>query len=123
MKRNPRLVPAGEWLRGEINRSRRFRETVEEELAAINVAQDLAALREKRGLSQAQLARQLGVSQSAIAQLEGGRSLNVELRTLVRTALALGARVTVSIRSDTGTRRVNRRRPAHAARPPRSPAR
>jgi len=62
------------------------------------VAQDLVALRESRGLSQAQLADRLGITQSAIAQLESAQPKNVELRTLVRVAAALGAQVDVSIR-------------------------
>jgi hypothetical protein len=56
----------------------------EPSLAAINIAQDLAALRVSRGLSQTQLAAQLGITKSAIAQLETAQPENVELRTLVR---------------------------------------
>jgi predicted transcriptional regulator len=63
-------------------------------LAAISVAQDVVGLRESRGLSQAQLADRLGITQSAIAQLESAQPKNVELRTLVRVATALGAHST-----------------------------
>jgi len=58
----------------------------------------LVALRESRGLSQAQLARRVGVTRSAIAQLESAQPDNIELRTLARVASALGAHVDVSIR-------------------------
>jgi transcriptional regulator with XRE-family HTH domain len=98
MRRQATVVAADEWLDGLIHQSPGFQAQVEEELASINVAQDLGALRESRGLSQAQLADRLGVTQSAIAQLESARPKNVELRTLVRVATALGARVDVSIR-------------------------
>ena len=57
------------------------------------------ALRESRGLSQAQLADRLGITQSAIAQLESAQPKNIELRTLVRVATALGGHVDVSIRA------------------------
>jgi len=96
--RKQAVVAEDAWLDGLIHQSPAFQAQVEEELAAINVAQDLVALRESRGLSQAQLADRLGITQSAIAQLESAQPKNVELRTLVRVAAALNARVDVSIR-------------------------
>jgi transcriptional regulator with XRE-family HTH domain len=114
------VVAADAWLDGLIHQSPAFQAQVEEELAAINVAQDLVALRESRGLSQAQLADRLGITQSAIAQLESAQPKNVELRTLVRVAAALGAQVDVSIRPRRqGTRKL-RGRAKLAAKPPRS---
>lgn len=98
MRKPATVVAADKWLDGLIQQSPAFRAQVEEELAAINVAQDLVALRESRGLSQAQLADRLGITQSAIAQLESAQPKNVELRTLVRVATALGGHVDVSIR-------------------------
>jgi DNA-binding Xre family transcriptional regulator len=92
------VVAANGWLDRLIHQSPAFQAQVEEELAAIKVAQDLMALRESRGLSQVQLANRLGITQSAIAQLESARPQNVELRTLVRVATALGAQVNLSIR-------------------------
>jgi predicted XRE-type DNA-binding protein len=98
MRKQATVVAADAWLDGVIHHSPAFHAQVEEELAAINVAQDLVALRESRGLSQAQLAERLGITQSAIAQLESAQPKNVELRTLVRVAAALGGHVDVSIR-------------------------
>src|SRR5580704_16677984 len=98
MRKQTTVVAADSWLDGLIHRSPAFQAQVEEELAAINVAQDLVALRESRGLSQVQLAARLGITQSAIAQLESAQPKNVELRTLVRVAAALGAHVDVPIR-------------------------
>ena len=98
MRKHATVVAADHWLDGLIHQSPAFQAQVEEALAAINVAQDLVALRESRGLSQVQLADRLGVTQSAIAQLESAQPKNVELRTLVRVATALGAHVDVSIR-------------------------
>jgi transcriptional regulator with XRE-family HTH domain len=48
-------------------------------------------------VSERQLARRLGVSQPAIAKIEAGRVKNLELRTLVRFAAALGARIRIAI--------------------------
>ena len=57
----------------------------------------LAALRAQRGITQAQLASRLGVSQPHIAKLEAGRAKNLELQTLCRWATALGAKLTVEV--------------------------
>jgi predicted transcriptional regulator len=62
---------------------------------AIRLAFEIRALREKKGLSQRQLAELVGTTQSAIARLEGGR-ISPSLPTLDRIAAALGAEVTVS---------------------------
>ena len=112
MRKQATIVAADEWLDGLIHQSPAFQAQVEEELAAINVAQDLVALRESRGLSQGQLAHRLGITQSAIAQLESAQPKNVELRTLVRVATALGAHVNVSIRPRRQAERKSRRRRA-----------
>lgn len=110
MRKQATVVAADEWLDGLIQQSPAFQAQVEEELAAINVAQDLVALRESRGLSQAQLADRLGITQSAIAQLESAQPKNVELRTLVRVAAALGGHVDVSIRPRRQAKRKSRQR-------------
>ena len=57
-----------------------------------------------------QLADRLGITQSAIAQLESAQPQNVELRTLVRVATALGAHLDVSIRPRRKGERKSRRR-------------
>ena len=77
MRKQATIVAADAWLDGLIHQSPAFQAQVEEELAAINVAQDLVALRESRGLSQMQLATRLGITQSAIAQLESAQPKNV----------------------------------------------
>lgn len=92
-------VSSNAWLDQLVGTSPAFEAKVAEGLAAIDVAQDLVRLRQSRGLSQAQLARRVGVTRSAIAQLESAQIDSIELRTLVRVAAALGAHVDVSIRS------------------------
>ena len=101
-------VPIDPWLDRLVRESPAFEAKVAEGLAAIRLAQDLVALRESRGLSQAQLARRVGVTRSAIAQLESAQPDNIELRTLVRVAAALGAHVDVSIRPDRRAERQSR---------------
>ena len=62
---------------------------------AIRLASEIRSLREKKGLSQRQLAELVGTTQSAIARLEGGR-ISPSLPPLDRIANALGAEVTVT---------------------------
>lgn len=70
----------------------------------------MATLRERRKLSQRQLAEILGVKQPVIAKIESGKGKNLELRTLVRIAAALGAKVQIKIEEDTHARSVNSER-------------
>jgi DNA-binding XRE family transcriptional regulator len=85
------------WAEDQLARDPALARDVEALLAELRVEQDLAALRKARGVSQSQLARRLGVTQPAIAKIEAGRVKNLELRTLVRFAAALGARVRIAI--------------------------
>lgn len=64
---------------------------VEDELAQILIEHKISELRLRRGLTQAALAQRSGVSQPMIAQIESGKLNNLTLKTLARTARALGA--------------------------------
>jgi DNA-binding XRE family transcriptional regulator len=67
---------------------------------AIRIAFEIRALRERKGLSQRQLAELVGTTQSAIARLEAGRN-SPSLPTLDRIAHALGAEVIISFTDTT----------------------
>ncbi|HZU74249.1 MAG TPA: helix-turn-helix transcriptional regulator [Acidimicrobiales bacterium] len=60
------------------------------------MAFEIRALREKKGLSQRELAERIGTTQSAIARLEAGTN-SPSLVTLERVAGALGAEVSLSL--------------------------
>src|ERR1700731_4377347 len=77
-----------------------LRREVEDELAQILIEHKIANLRKRRGLTQAALARRSGVSQPMIAQIESGKLNNLTLRTLARTARALGAHLKVELVPD-----------------------
>lgn len=62
---------------------------------AIRLAMEVRALREKRGLSQRELAERLGTTQSAVARLEAG-NVSPSLPTLDKVAEALGVDLIVS---------------------------
>ena len=74
-----------------------LRREVEDELAEILIEHKIAHLRKRRGLTQAALAQRSGVSQPMIAQIESGRLSNLTLKTLARTARALGASLKVEL--------------------------
>ncbi len=59
------------------------------------LASELIATRARAGLTQAQLAKRMGTTQSAIARLESGRLPSMS--TLKRYADALGCRVLVKL--------------------------
>ena len=68
----------------------------------MKVEQQIVALREKRGLTQRQLAKLLGTSQPYVAKLESGRVKNLGIRTLVKCARALGASVWMTMEPSKG---------------------
>jgi transcriptional regulator with XRE-family HTH domain len=89
-----------EWMEGALQGDAELRRQVEETLNRMRIEQDLAALRERRKLSQRQLAEILGVKQPVIAKIESGNGKNLKLRTLIRIAAALGAKVQIKIEED-----------------------
>ena len=64
---------------------------------AFELGEQVRRLREARGISQAELARRLATSQSAIARLEAG-GVDPKLATLDRLSRALGADLVVELR-------------------------
>jgi ribosome-binding protein aMBF1 (putative translation factor) len=60
----------------------------------IRLAMEIHRLREKRGLSQRELAERLGTTQSAVARLEAG-NVSPSLPTLDEVANALGVELVV----------------------------
>ncbi len=85
------------WIDNQLEADPKFRQKVEEALNAMRLEQDLIALRKRRGLSQRQAARLMGVSQPAVAKIESPRVKNAQVKTLVQYALALGATLKVEV--------------------------
>jgi DNA-binding XRE family transcriptional regulator len=85
------------WLDEETDRRGRDKEVA----ALFNemmVEQQLADLRRSRRISQAKLAKLMGVKQPLIARIESGRVKNLTLATIARTAATLGATVELKIK-------------------------
>lgn len=91
------------------------REEVKALMTEIDVRQELIALREASGLTQAQLAEKLGVRQPLISKLERGGTRDMKLSTLVKVAAVLSARVRISFERDGAAGRVKRPRKAAVA--------
>lgn len=85
------------WIDHQVETDAGLKRKAAEYLNEMMIEQKLVALRTQRGLTQAQLAERLGVSQPHIAKLEAGRAKNIELHTLCRWATALGAKLTVDV--------------------------
>ncbi len=96
MKTTRSEKPFSQWLDDKIDEWG-LGDEVEQEVNRLMVQQKISDLRRRRGMSQAQLAKRTGVSQPMIAKFESGRFQNVTLRTLVRTARALGAAIRIDI--------------------------
>lgn len=72
-----------------------FRTHYLEERQALMLAMKIARLREKRGLSQQELAKLMGTSQQAISRIESGDYEGFTLKTLQKIAEATGTRVKI----------------------------
>lgn len=73
-----------------------FREEYKKADAEFRLIETLVHARTKAKLSQAELAKRIGTTQSAIARLEGG-GVSPSLSTLRRYAEATGARLEISL--------------------------
>ena len=83
----------------------RFAEVFRTEMSRLMLAHRIVELREKRGLSQADLAKLIGTTQSGIARLENPNYYNYSMKTLERIAAALGARLVVDLQEETGRKK------------------
>ncbi len=102
--RRPRARSAMQWAE-ERRRHPAHRREIEAIMAEIDLRQDFIALREAAGLTQAGLAKLIGVTQSVIARFETVPARNLELKTLVKLATALGARLKITVEKDASVKR------------------
>jgi predicted XRE-type DNA-binding protein len=58
---------------------------------------DIVKRRRELGLTQKEVAKLAGLEQPHVAKLESGKSKNLEIKTLIRVAVALDARVEVRL--------------------------
>ena len=77
--------------------SAKFQRAYQDELGRLRLAQRIAELRERCGLTQAQLADKVGTTQAGISRLENPNYRYYSLATLEKVAVALGARLRVEL--------------------------
>ncbi|MBU1487041.1 helix-turn-helix domain-containing protein [bacterium] len=70
---------------------------VEEERKRLRLADKIRKVRLKVGLSQREIAKRIGSTQSAVARLESGNYERLSLSTLIKISLALNCRVNLEI--------------------------
>lgn len=71
-----------------------FKEGYKKEKLLLDVAVELAKIREQRGLTQAELAKQANLTQQQVSKLESGMSANV--KTLLKVCSALRVKLLLS---------------------------
>lgn len=76
----------------------KFRKAYEEEELPVRLAIEIAKLREKKGITQVNLAKKLGTKQQVISRIEKLKQTNLTLGMLQRIAKALDARLLVQFR-------------------------
>ena len=72
-----------------------FKAHYQEERQVLKLAMKIAKLREKKGLSQQQMAKLMGTSQQAVSRIESGEYEGFTLKTLEKIAEATGTRVKI----------------------------
>lgn len=95
MKRKP--FHYGDWLKEEL-KDPEFRKGFEEEDLRSRLAVSIALLRQKKALSQKELARRAHTTQQMISDIETFKQDNITLLTLQRIAYALGSKLIIDLR-------------------------
>ena len=95
----PRKAPAHKALMKPYLKNKQLKEKIEAGVQRLRVISQIVQLREKLGLTQAELAERVGVSQPFIARLENDESSNLSLETLVKIVEALNGEIEIHIRT------------------------
>lgn len=94
--RKSRVRTFQEHLRSEL-KDPNFRKHFEEERRALALAIKIARIREKRGLTQKDLAKAMGTSQQAVSRIESGKYEGFTLKTLEKIAAATRSRLKIEL--------------------------
>lgn len=81
----------------ELRRDRELDTLYQRELARLQLANQIAGLRQRAGLSQAELARRVGTKQAGIARMERSTYRGYTVGTLAKIAAATGSRLEVRL--------------------------
>ena len=78
-------------------KTHRRKQLYADECQRVNLGDLIRELREAQGLTQVQLARKVGTTQSAIARIEDANYTGQKLATIAKIAAALGHQVEVNL--------------------------
>ena len=92
------LISHDELMKSLYKKDKGLRKRLEAGVQRLKVIVQIIELREKAGLTQAQLAKRIGVSQPYIARIENDEASNLSLETLLKIAAALQGEVEIHIR-------------------------
>lgn len=92
------------WLDRKLE-SPKFRKGFEEESQKLAIGEQLARLRQEAGLTQAQVAKCIGTTASAISRYENAQYDRYELRTLEKVVRACGGRLDITMGPGPNTHR------------------
>ena len=85
-----------DYMDRELEKNKKFQFQFEVESAKLKVAEKLAETREKIGLTQAELAHKMRVSQQLISRIESG-SDNITIETLIKFLEILGVTLKIGV--------------------------
>jgi DNA-binding XRE family transcriptional regulator len=83
----------------------KFRKGFEEEAQKLAIGEQLSRLRQEAGLTQAQVAKRIGTTASAISRYENAEYDRYELRTLQKMVDACGGRLEITMEPGPSTHR------------------
>lgn len=96
--KKPVKVPSHGALMKTYLKNKKLKEKIESGVQRLKVITKIVELREKLHLTQAELARRIGVSQPFIARIENDEASNLSLETLIKIVDALNGEIEIRIR-------------------------
>jgi DNA-binding XRE family transcriptional regulator len=94
------------WIETKLE-NEKFRKGFEDEYAKLSIGEQLAALRSNANLTQAQVAKKVGTTASAISRYENAEYDRYELQTLRRIVEACGGKINIAVVPSTTKKRAN----------------
>ena len=95
----PMKAPSHSQLMRPYLKDKRLKQKIEAGVRRLKVISQMIELRENLGMTQAELADRIGVSQPFIARIENDEHSNLSLETLVKIVRALNGEIDIKIRS------------------------
>jgi predicted transcriptional regulator len=95
---NPRVSTKKSWLDKKLEK-KSFKKNFQVEVEKLSIGEQLVKIRLDAGITQAEVARRVGTTASAISRYENAEYDRYELRTLQKIALACGLKLELHFES------------------------